>query len=249
MRKNQRHSEATKEKLRLAQLGRRHPHSQASREKMRLSHTGHVCSEATKEKLRQLHLGKKHSPHTEATKEKIRNSNLGQKRSEETIRRMILERTGKKHPRAPQSLAARQKMSETRIKLIKSGYRQDNVIKRYKSGKFYSDKNKQFLYYRSSYELVAFKMFEQMENIRCYEPEPFLIYYVGDDSKEHIYIPDILITYKDKTKEIIEVKPERRLKEASNILKFEAGKKYAIDHNMKYRVITEKTLNIAERTK
>jgi hypothetical protein len=217
--------------------------SRATKRKMRLSHLNKKHSEATKDKIRQSHLGKKHS---KKTIEKIRSSNLGQKRSKKTIRNMILERTGKKHPRTPLSLATRRKLSEARIKLIQSGFRQDNFVKKYKSGRFYSNKNKKNLYYRSSYELVAFKMFEQMENVECYEPEPFLIYYTGDDNKKHIYIPDILITYKNGTKEIIEVKPERRLKETSNILKLKAGKKYALDHNMTYRIITEKTLNLTE---
>lgn len=65
-------SETTKEKLRIANTGRKI--SEETRQKLRDSHKGQVVSEETRAKQSAIHKGKSHAPTTEATKEKIRQS-------------------------------------------------------------------------------------------------------------------------------------------------------------------------------
>lgn len=110
---------------------------------------------------------------------------------------------------------------------------------KFKGGHYFSAKNMKELYYRSSYELQAFTILEQLSKVVKYEVEPFGIEY-EKDNKKHFYIPDILVHYDDGTKELIEVKPEWKL--GSDDIKIKAGRRYAIQHNMEFSVWTERNL-------
>ena len=81
-----------------------------------------------------------------------------------------------------------------------------------KVGKFYSKKNNRTLHYDSAWELHAFKRLEQASAVIAYDRCNFYIDYVYN-GKTRRYVPDILVTYKDDFKEIIEVKPAYKLKE------------------------------------
>ena len=70
------------------------PHSEETKRKMSLSQMGKRVSESTKEKLRKINLGNKHS---DATKEKMRNSRLGYQLSEESKDKVRQARLGKTH--------------------------------------------------------------------------------------------------------------------------------------------------------
>lgn len=104
----------------------------------------------------------------------------------------------------------------------------------YKSGHFVSKKNNRELYYQSSYELLAFEILEQQISVYAYEKCKFSIDYMSPvDGFLHKYIPDILVTYVDGRKQIIEIKPIRLL--SNEIVKAKAsaaqekfGNKYAI---------------------
>jgi len=114
---------------------------------------------------------------------------------------------------------------------------------KYQSGYFYSDKNGKDLYYRSSYELVAYKILEQMSKVVSYEVEPFYIPFFYDNYI-HRTIPDILVIYTDGTKELIEVKPFGRLKEKDVRVRIEAMEDYALVNNLDFSIWTEKELGI-----
>jgi len=73
---------------------KRKPHTERTKEKIRLGNLGVRRSEATKEKMKQAALNK--PPVTKATKEKIRQGNLGKKRSKETREKMSKARIGMK---------------------------------------------------------------------------------------------------------------------------------------------------------
>jgi group I intron endonuclease len=80
------HSEETKQKISLANLGRkREPMSEETKKRMSQSALGKVFSEETREKLRQANLGKTLS---EEHKEKLRLVNLGKTISEETRKKL-----------------------------------------------------------------------------------------------------------------------------------------------------------------
>jgi len=110
-----------------------------------------------------------------------------------------------------------------------------------KSGLYFSKKNKKEVHYRSSYELTAYQILEQLSKVKLYEVEPFSIQYEWKTSI-HRTIPDILVTYTDGSKELIEVKPEFKLNFEREALKIDAMRQYAIKNNMDFNVWTEKEL-------
>jgi group I intron endonuclease len=91
------HTEATKEKMRQASLGKRYnlgyKHTPETKEKMGKAQRGRKHSDITKEKIRQNNLGKKHA---EESKEKISQSRLGFKHTEETRAKMSASKLGHK---------------------------------------------------------------------------------------------------------------------------------------------------------
>jgi len=136
-------SDATKEKLRQANLGKVIP--ETTREKMRKARAGRafsdeslkkmsearkgwIYSEETKGKIKRTNTGKKHSEesiqkmkdnhphnkHSEEAKEKIREANIGKKLSDETREKISRAGTGNKN-------AAGHKLSEEARKKIKLG--------------------------------------------------------------------------------------------------------------------------------
>jgi hypothetical protein len=110
----------------------------------------------------------------------------------------------------------------------------------YKSGYFFSKKNNKELYYRSSYELLAFEILEQQVNVKVYETCKFSIDYLNpDDGLVHRYIPDILVIYDDERKQIIEIKPIRRLNDEVVKAKIVAAKEKFGDE---YIIWTQKDL-------
>lgn len=112
----------------------------------------------------------------------------------------------------------------------------------YKSGWFDSEKNTCEIYYASSYELLAFKILEQMAAVRSYERCKFSIDYINPKDKQvHPYIPDVLVVYADGTKQIIEIKPISLLEDEVNKAKFSAANEQLGGN---YLIWTEKDLLI-----
>ncbi len=109
-------------------------------------------------------------------------------------------------------------------------------------GNYYSAKNKKEMFYRSSYELTAYKILEQMSKVWKYENEPFRIPYIDSEGLTKNYVPDILVTYKDGSKELIEVKPECFVEDDMVMLKAEAAIKYCDENDMEFSFWTEKDL-------
>ena len=112
----------------------------------------------------------------------------------------------------------------------------------FKTGYFYSDKNQRKMFHRSSYELQAYKLLEQMDVVEKYIYEPFNIYYTMDDGKEYIYHPDLLVIYKDGSKQLLEIKPKKELDDIVNIKKFDGAKKFCLDKNLSFGIWTEDNL-------
>jgi hypothetical protein len=83
-------NEITKEKIRVAHLGKKA--SLKTRQIMRLSHLGIRQSEETKQKIRLANIGKKLSSET---KEKVRHANIGKHHSKETINKLRLINIGR----------------------------------------------------------------------------------------------------------------------------------------------------------
>jgi len=104
----------------------------------------------------------------------------------------------------------------------------------HKTGFFNSTKNNSRLFYRSSYELRAFNILEDREDVIAYELCKFKIDYVKPtDDKIHTYIPDITIFLNDEQTRVIEIKPlaflnDEILKAKINAAREKFGKNYLI---------------------
>jgi hypothetical protein len=92
----------------------------------------------------------------------------------------------------------------------------------YRYGHFDSQKNNRKLFHRSAFELRAFEILEADDTVISYEVESLKIPFNGS-----CYIPDILVTYSDTSKKLIEVKPADLLSDAVVQAKYETAKVYA----------------------
>lgn len=94
------------------------------------------------------------------------------------------------------------------------------------------------IYYRSTWELKAYKYLDSSPEVKSYSTESIRIPYhtVG---REHNYYPDIVVEYVDESKEVVEIKPEYRLSEVDTQLKILAGVKWSLENNTPFSVWTE----------
>ena len=221
-------------------------------------------SDESKERNRQAHLGKKQSKETIAKRVKtIRDKNNGKwhldgfKHSEESNQKNREAHFGKipwnKGITWPKEVLVKmskskkgQSLTNEHRRNISLGLarayaegRRSGDRRRFITGYFYSKKNGKDMYYRSSYELFAYRILEQMKPVSSYVTEPFSISYFNGYDHISQYIPDILVIYDDGFKELIEVKPERDVEKIKNVRKFKAARKYCDKHDMRFSVWTE----------
>ena len=135
---------------------------------------------------------------------------------------------------------------EERMKRVNDsmGFGRNSFMGRAKTGYFYSEKNKQKIFYRSSFELAAYQILEQIPHVVKYDTECLHIPYVMNGEK-HTYVPDILVTYKDGSQSIIEIKPSWIVTEMDQklSLKIESAKKYCdLRDNINFILLTEEDL-------
>jgi hypothetical protein len=110
----------------------------------------------------------------------------------------------------------------------------------YKTGYFFSVKNDKELFYQSSYELKAFELLENDNDVVEFKRGGFAIQYLNNAKEKRSYIPDIIVTYKNSLKRILEIKPKKLRND--NILKLEAGLKYCKENGFKYEIWDEEIL-------
>ena len=193
-----------------------------------------VISETQKKRVRG-----KASPETKKRISEARKGKIVPLERKQRIRKTLMGHLVSEETRKKMSDKKRQAHKDGKYKNVQNGMKN-----RYIHGNYYSKKNNKTFYYRSSWELLAYQIFEQMNKVIAYEAEPIIISYFDDnDGKEHSYTPDILVTYDDLSKELIEIKPTKNLTDRKNILKFEAGRKFAQENNAKFLVLTKENLN------
>lgn len=111
----------------------------------------------------------------------------------------------------------------------------------YKQGWFYSNKNNKEIAFDSSYEMRYYQILEDDDNIKCYYRSGLkLTYILGNIVKT--YNPDLIVEFLDGEKELIEIKPDRRLAEIEIVAKHNVAKEYCIRNNMNFRIVTEEHL-------
>jgi len=197
-------------------------------------------------------LGKKH---TQETKEKM--SDTHKKRFEDNPelkkeRSKMVKDYFKNNPEARINLSkvntGKKLSKETREKQSKSTIKcmQDAPDKHfaYKSGFYFSKKNNKKLHYRSSYELIAYQILESLSKVKSYKVEPIKIKYFDGEINRNT-IPDLLITYMDGSKELIEVKAQWEIdKRQKTRAKLQAMAQYAKLKNWLFSIWTEKELGL-----
>jgi hypothetical protein len=87
-------------------------------------------------------------------------------------------------------------------------------------------------YYRSSWEKALFEILDNDENVLSFNSEPFSIDYEFQGNK-HKYIPDLLITYKEKIV-LCEIKPIALRSIEKNVAKREVAIKLCQENNWEY---------------
>lgn len=99
----------------------------------------------------------------------------------------------------------REKMSASQIRAIQEGRSRAGM--QGKNGWFHSEKNGKDLKYRSLLELAWYELLERLDVVVSYEVEPCVIPYEFTGIL-HRYLPDLLVRYRDGSKQLVEIKPE-----------------------------------------
>lgn len=96
----------------------------------------------------------------------------------------------------------------------------------YLTGKYYSNKNKTEMTYRSSYELKFFSLLEEDPDVIAYQSEALAIPYQDSEGVSRLYIPDIMVTTSRGDIIVYEIKPKIMLANEDVRLKAKACVKY-----------------------
>lgn len=192
-----------------------------------------------KEKLAESHRGKHPS---EETKQKQRIASTGKNNGMYGRRGELHPLYGKTGEEAPffgkrHSIESKLKTSTSVVTTMTE--HPEKWQSKHKSGWYNSTKNNSKLFYRSSYELLAFELLEKQSEIKRYKSCRFSIDYINPiDKSQHKYIPDIEAIYNDGKTQIIEIKAEWQLND--EIVKAKAAA--AVDKFDNYVIWTEKYL-------
>lgn len=112
------------------------------------------------------------------------------------------------------------------------------------TGYFASYKNHSQISFESVLERDLFMLLEFDSNVVSYEEQPIQIYYPYYDKKRR-YTPDILVSYQDGTKKLIEVKYTSEFSKKPELIeKFDILKSFFLkNHDLNFEVFTEKQIN------
>lgn len=112
-------------------------------------------------------------------------------------------------------------------------------------GKFPSLKMKASIWWESQLERDYIYLLEIDPTVIEYYGQPFKIrFQIG--KKMHIYTPDFFVVRKDK-KQMIEIKPEKRINDPKNQNIFSSIKPICLQHGYEFKVITDKTIRLQPR--
>lgn len=105
----------------------------------------------------------------------------------------------------------------------------------------YSSKKGGVCKFRSSWERAYFEYLDRSEDVVSFLSEELRIPYVSNKRTGKIrnYIPDLLVTYSDGHRELVEIKPKRRLDNPKNVKKFLAARSWCLQNSCSFVVLTE----------
>jgi hypothetical protein len=252
-------SEETKLKMSLAHKGKKRIFSdehclnlsKAMKGIKRSLKTRKKISECTKGKNNPF-FGKHHSDETKAKISKVNKGRIisdehkdiiskthkGRVFSEKHKARISKATTGKNHPMYGKHHSAESKAKISRaVAIAYAEGRRSNSRTCYKNGHIWSEKTGKRIHYRSSYELAVYELLEVMPMVVHYEVEPFFIKYRHSYDEVRRYVPDLLVTYKDGSKDLIEIKSFHFLNEFDK--KEKAARKYCERNDLGFKIFTE----------
>ncbi len=95
--------------------------------------------------------------------------------------------------------------------------------------------------FRSSWEKAYFEHLDSRADVVSYVSEGLKIPYVSNTrtGRARNYIPDLLVTYADGRKELIEIKPKKRLTQPKNVKKFAAAREWCLRNGCLFVLLTE----------
>lgn len=163
----------------------------------------------------------KHIPHSEETKAILREKNSGERNSF----------FGKRHTEE-----TKQKMRDARSRLILAGKMNWRLFG-HKSGTHESPKAGKSVHFRSSWEEVMMQYLDTSLSVLTWEYEPVRIPYRYDGQRW--YVPDFLVTFQDRRKELWEVKPREFIGAEKTLRKTEAARAWCAENGVsQYRIIS-----------
>ena len=95
--------------------------------------------------------------------------------------------------------------------------------------------------FRSGWEYKIMIHLDSSPDVEFWSYEKTVIEYVSNvrTKKVRKYYPDFLVRYRDGRTELIEVKPKRKLEQATIKKKMAAALLWCAEHGMTYRIVTE----------
>ncbi len=112
-------------------------------------------------------------------------------------------------------------------------------------GKFPSLKMNTAIWWESQLERDYVYLLEIDPDVLSYQGQPFTITYSNLD-KRRKYTPDFLVSRKGLS-QIIEVKPDNKVKELQNTRRFQQAASFCKAYNLEFVVVTEKTIRVQPR--
>lgn len=112
-------------------------------------------------------------------------------------------------------------------------------------GKFPSLKMNTTIWWESQLERDYIYLLEIDPDVLSYQEQPFTISYSNLD-KRRKYTPDFLVSRKG-SKQIIEVKPERKISEPQNTRRLTQAASFCQANNLEFVVVSEKTIRVQPR--
>jgi hypothetical protein len=103
-------------------------------------------------------------------------------------------------------------------------------------GYFFSQKNNSMIGYRSSDEKLLFTILEQLLELDHWQYEKDRISYIDENGQNRYTIPDVHLYWKNGSEQIIECKPEWKMKFERERLKLAAMQKYCDEKGWKFLV-------------
>ena len=118
--------------------------------------------------------------------------------------------------------------------------------KRYHTGVHVSAKTGQACKYRSGWELSYMQWLDAHAAVRTYSYEAVKIPYVSNvrTCKLRNYLPDFLIEYVDGSKQLVEIKPKRKVQHVTVQKKLKAAELYCRAHGISLVILTEVELKV-----